>query len=41
MNDQEAQATMKAMLAYIRSHGDEKVGSINKQADEEFFSEKE
>jgi hypothetical protein len=38
MNDQEAQATMKNYLAYIRKHGDEKVGAINKQADEEFFA---
>ena len=28
MNDQEAQNTMKGMLQYIRSHGDEKVTTI-------------
>lgn len=36
MNDQEAQTTMKAMLDYIRGHGEEKVGAINKAANEEF-----
>ena len=41
MNDSEASNILKSMIQFIRSHGDERVHSINKQADDEFTVQKE
>ncbi len=41
MNDQEASNILKSMIQFIRSHGDERVASINKQAEDEFTVQKE
>lgn len=41
MNDQEASQVLKSMIAFIRSHGDERVDTILRQADEEFTIQKE
>ena len=36
MNDQEADNVLKSMISFIKSHGDERVATINKQAEDEF-----
>lgn len=41
MNDSEASNILKSMIQFIKSHGDERVHSINKQADDEFTVQKE
>ena len=41
MNADEASQVLKSMVAFIRSHGDERVAAINKQADDEFTIQKE
>ena len=41
MNDTEASSILKSMVAFIRSHGDERVATIIKQADDEFTVQKE
>lgn len=41
MNDQEATNVLKSMIAFIRSHGDERVATIQKQAEDEFTIQKE
>ena len=41
MNDSEASNILKSMIQFIRSHGDERVLSINKQAEDEFTVQKE
>jgi hypothetical protein len=41
MNDSEASTILKSMVSFIRSHGDERVMTINKQADDEFTIQKE
>lgn len=41
MNDGEASSILKSMVQFIRNHGDERVATINKQADDEFTVQKE
>ena len=41
MNDTEASSILKSMVAFIRSHGDERVATITKQTEEEFTIQKE
>lgn len=41
MNDIEASSILKSMVQFIRSHGDERVATIMKQADDEFTVQKE
>ena len=41
MNDTEASSILKSMVSFIRSHGDERVATINKQTEEEFTIQKE
>lgn len=41
MNDQEAESVLKSMIQFIKSHGDERVQAINKQAEDEFTIQKE
>lgn len=36
MNDSEASNVLQSMIAFIRSHGDERVSTIQKQAEDEF-----
>ncbi len=36
MNDQEADNVLKSMISFIKSHGDERVATINKQAQDEY-----
>ena len=41
MNDTEASKVLDSMIKFIKSHGEERVQSITKQADDEFTIEKE
>ncbi len=41
MNDSEAENVLKSMIQFIKSHGNERVATINKQADDEFTIQKE
>ena len=41
MQDSEATKVLASMIQFIKSHGDERVQSITKQADDEFTIEKE
>ena len=41
MNDGEASSILKSMVQFIRNHGDERVATIKKQADDEFTVQKE
>lgn len=41
MNDSEASNILKSMIQFIRSHGDERVTSITKSAEDEFTVQKE
>lgn len=41
MNDQEASGILQSMVQFIRSHGDERVATINKQAEDEYTVQKE
>jgi V-type H+-transporting ATPase subunit E len=41
MNETEASTILKSMVAFIRSHGEERVQMIAKQADDEFTIQKE
>ena len=41
MNDMEAEGVLKSMIQFIRSHGDERVATIDKQASDEFTIQKE
>ena len=41
MNDVEASSILKSMVQFIKNHGDERVLTINKQADDEFTVQKE
>ena len=41
MNDTEAGKVLASMIQFIKSHGDERVQTIQKQADDEFTIEKE
>lgn len=41
MNPEEASQVLKSMITFIRSHGDERVSTINKQAEDEFTIQKE
>ena len=41
MNDSEATNILKSMIQFIRSHGDERVLSINKQASDEHTIQRE
>lgn len=41
MNDTEASTILNSMVQFIRTHGDERVATINKQADDEFTVQKE
>ena len=36
MNDMEAEQVLKSMIMFIKSHGDERVSTIDRQADDEF-----
>jgi hypothetical protein len=36
MNDQEASNVLKSMIAFIKTHGDERVSAIAKQTEDEF-----
>lgn len=41
MNESEATSILKSMVQFIRSHGDERVSTITKQAEDEFTVQKE
>ena len=41
MNDSEASKVLASMIQFIKSHGDERVQTIQKQAEDEFTIEKE
>ena len=41
MNDSEAENVLKSMISFIKSHGDERVSTIRKQAEDEFTIQKE
>jgi hypothetical protein len=41
MNDMEAEQVLKSMIMFIKSHGDERVSTIDRQADDEFTIQKE
>lgn len=41
MNPEEASQVLKSMITFIRSHGEERVGAIKKQAEDEFAIQKE
>lgn len=41
MNDIEAESVLKSMISFIKSHGEERVATINKQAEDEFTIQKE
>ena len=41
MNETEATKVLSSMIQFIKSHGDERVQTITKQADDEFTIEKE
>lgn len=41
MNDNEASSILKSMVQFIKNHGEERVRTINKQADDEFTVQKE
>jgi len=41
MNESEATSILKSMVQFIRSHGDERVATITKQAEDEFTVQKE
>ena len=41
MNDTEASKVLTSMIQFIRTHGDERVATINNQAQEEFTIQKE
>jgi hypothetical protein len=41
MNDMEAEQVLKSMIMFIKSHGDERVTTIDRQADDEFTIQKE
>lgn len=41
MNPEEASQVLKSMITFIRSHGEERVATINKQAEDEFTIQKE
>lgn len=41
MNELEADNVLKSMISFIRSHGNERVSAIKKQADDEFTIQKE
>ncbi len=41
MNDQEASNVLKSMIAFIKTHGDERVSAIAKQTEDEFTIQKE
>ena len=41
MNPEEASQVLRSMIAFIRSHGDERVATINKQSEDEFTIQKE
>ena len=41
MNEIEADSVLKSMIQFIRSHGDERVATIDNQAKEEFTIQKE
>jgi V-type H+-transporting ATPase subunit E len=41
MSDEASTQVLKSMIAFIRSHGDERVAAINKQAEDEFTIQKE
>lgn len=41
MNDREASTILNSMVQFIRTHGEERVQTIKKQADDEFTVQKE
>lgn len=41
MNDREASTILNSMVQFIRTHGEERVATIKKQADDEFTVQKE
>ena len=41
MNHNEANSVLQSMIAFIKSHGEERVAAINKQAEDEFTIQKE
>ena len=41
MNEQEAGRVLSSMIDFIKSHGVERVATINKQAEDEFTIQKE
>lgn len=41
MNEQEAANVLKSMIAFIKTHGDERVETIKRQAQDEFTIQKE
>jgi hypothetical protein len=41
MNQEEASQVLRSMVDFIRSHGKERVDTINKQAQDEFTIQKE